>query len=277
MHTMRSVGMSLAVVLFAAVILQAQPPAVPGLAPAAPASDPVLDAHLAGWEKVMGRASNFSAKFDLTKTEPVFKKERKYSGSVLCMKPNLARLSMWSATDKNDFDAYICNGKSIFEYHWKEKTITEIPLAAGAGAGENLMLDFLGGMTAEAAKKRFQIAQHDPKDKYYVYLDIKPILPKDKEEFEFIRLALYAPGIPPPYIAYLPAMMMIKKGSGENSNQEMWTFKEENLDVKGIGPQVFQFEEPKDKGWQLRRAPINPMPAAPPGPGGVVRPNVPQR
>ena len=262
---MRS-GIALFVILASTLALQAQPPA----------ADPGLDAHLTGWQNAMGKATNFSAKFELTRTEAVFKKDRKYTGAVLCMKPKFARLSLGSTTDKNDYEAYICNGKSIFEYNWSAKKITEIPL--GAGQGENLMLDFLGGMNAAAAKNRFQIAQFNPTDKNYIYLDIKPTLPKDKQEFEHIRFALFSPNVLPPNTPYLPAQMYMLKPNGD---AEMWKFTDQTLDVKGITEKVFQYEEPKDKGWQFERAPIGPMPAGPaklqggsglPTRPGVVRP-----
>ena len=155
---MRSVGIALAVVLVAAVAIQAQPPAPPGLPPV----DPGLDAHLMAWEKVMSKATNFSAKFEQTKVEATFKKERKYTGSLLCMKPNLARMSFANIKDKNDFEAYICNGKSLFHYDWAGKTVTEIPLAQGNG--DSLMLDFMGGMKAASVKERFHLSQGEGAD-----------------------------------------------------------------------------------------------------------------
>jgi TIGR03009 family protein len=241
---MRVLGFASLLVLSAAV-LQAQPPLPPG-APPAPAADPVLDDHWNKWQQTLG----------------------KYSGSVLCMKPNLARLSVASTTDKNDFEAYICNGKSLFEYNWGTKTITEIPLAPGQG--DNLMLDFIGGMNAAAAKKRFIISQFNPADKNYIYFDIKPTLAKDKQEFEHIRFALYGPNVPAPFKPYLPAQMYMLKPNGD---AEMWKFNKQTADVPGIGAQHFQYEEPKDaKNWNKRKAgdmpPLGPTVPA----GGAVRP-----
>ena len=256
---MRSVGIALIAILAAALSIQAQSPIAPGLPPAAPvAIDPGLDGHLVGWQNTMSKATNFSAKFELTRTDALFKKDRKYAGSVLCMKPNLARFSIAHATDKNDYEAFICNGKAIFHYDWAKKKITEIPL--GAGQSDNLMLDFLGGMNAAAAKQRFQIAQFNPADKNYIYLDIKPTLPKDKQEFEHIRFALFSPNVPPPLIPYLPAQMYMVKPNGD---AEMWKFTDQQLDVNGITTKVFQYEDPKDKNWQYERAPIGPMPTGP--------------
>jgi TIGR03009 family protein len=259
---------SLAILLvLCAVSVQAQPLAAPALPPAAPASDPVLDGHLLNWQKTLSAATNFSAKFELTRTDAVFKRERKYAGSVLFMKPTLARLAIGSTTDKNDFEAYICNGKSLFEYNWSAKTITEIPLAAGQG--DNLMLDLLGGMTADAAKKRFQIKQFNPADKNYIYLDIKPTLAKDQQEFEHMRFALYAPGVPAPFRAFLPAQMFLLKPNGD---AEMWKFSDQAVNVPGITEKVFQFEQPKDKGWTMKKATLPPAGPAVAPKGGLVRP-----
>jgi TIGR03009 family protein len=260
MYIMRTAGIGLAAVLVATLAVQAQPPGgtVPGLPPP-PGADPTLDAHLAQWANLMGKANTFSAKFDLTRTAAVFKKDHQYKGSVLCMKPNLARMSIGSTADKEDYEAYICNGKSLFQYEWKAKTIMEIPLTPGAG--DSPMLDFLGGMTAAAAKKRFLITQFNPNDKTYVYFDIKPTLPKDNQEFEHIRLCLYGPNVPPPYTPYLPAQMYMLKPNGD---AEMWKFSNQTLNVQGISEKVFQYEQPKDKGWTFKKAS-----APPPLPGGT--------
>lgn len=267
---MRSVGLMLVSMFAAVALVQAQPPLPPAAPPAAPPANSALDEHLARWEAVMGRATNFSAKFDLTRTSGgALKAEHKYAGQFLCMKPNLARLSIGSTTKKNDFEAYICNGKSLYEYDWGSKKITEIPL--GPGGGDSLMLDFLQGMTAKAARQRFQIELFNPTDKNYVYFDIKPTLAKDKQEFEHIRFALYGPGVPAGFTPYLPSQMYMLKPNGDT---ELWKFTDQQIDVKGITPAVFQYEEPKEKGWQYEKVkpPSSPTGAAPPK-GGAVRPS----
>ncbi|MDB5311823.1 MAG: hypothetical protein JWO38_6025 [Gemmataceae bacterium] len=269
---MRPVGMTLAAVLLVALAAQAQPPAVappgpavPGAPPAAPPADPKLEGHLTGWEQKMSGVVNFHTKFELTRTEAIFKKDLKYDGSVLCMKPNLARLRIVNTTDKNDYEAYICNGKAIYQYEGSKKTITEFKLNAAqpAAGSDNLMLDFLSGMKAADAKRRFQISlfKEDPN---YVYLDIKPILPKDQQEFQQVRFALYGPGVKSPAIPYLPAQMWLLKPNGDT---ELWKFGDQRIDLPGVTPQVFQFEE--IKGWQLRQPqpPVGPGPAVPPGLG----------
>ena len=53
-------------------------------------------------------------------------------------------------------------------------------------------------------------------DEYYIYLDIKPMLGKDKQEFQQLRLALYGPKT---QFAYLPAQVYMVKPNGET---EQW-------------------------------------------------------
>jgi TIGR03009 family protein len=172
-----------------------------------------------------------------------------------------------STVNKNDYEAYICDGKSIYEYNGLAKTITEFRLNPGAD-GENLMLDFLSGMTADAARKRFQIALFkpntpDPKQ-LYVYLDIKPVLGKDKQEFEHARFALFGPGAPQG-LQYLPAQVFLRKPNGD---QELWSFAEQKTNVPGIDAKAFEPVRKID-GWQFRQAPVGPpMGPAPMPPGG---------
>jgi TIGR03009 family protein len=264
---MRVIGFVGVLALSAAFVHAQQPGLPPAAPPAAPTADPVLDGHLENWSKTLAKASNFSAKFDLARTESTFKKQRDYTGQVLIMKPNLARISIGSVADKGDFEAYICNGKSLFEYNWKAKSITEIPIAQGQG--DNLMVDFLGGMTAAAAKKRFHIKQFNPTDKNYVYFDIKPTLPKDQQEFEHIRFALYAPTVQAPHKPYMPAQMYMLKPSGDT---EMWVFKDQAVDVPGIAEKHFQYEAPADpKNWNFKKVTPPPAGGAIPA-GGAVRP-----
>jgi TIGR03009 family protein len=270
---MRLVGLPLTAVLLAALIASAQPPAPPGAPPAAPPVDPALDGHLRDWQKRMGDLSNFYSDFEMTRTDAVFKRKSVYTGQVLCMKPNFARLRLENKNDKADYDAYICNGKSVYEYSGREKVVTEVKLT-GPGA-DNLMLDFLGGMKADDVKRRFQITQFDPTAKYYVYLDIKPLLPKDKQEFEFVRIALFGPTVPAPYTPYLPAQVFMMKPNGDT---EDWKLSKQQTNVPGVDAGKFQYvpvREKDGKEWPLKQAQTLPAqpgpmgaPTVPPGFGG---------
>ncbi len=262
---MRPVGMTLAGAVLAATVAAAQPQPDPAAEAARQAEAAKrLDAHLLGWQTQMGGLNNFRANFEVKKTEAVFKKEQVYGGAVLCMKPTFARLRLQSETDRNDYEAYICNGKSIFAYNGLGKSITEVPLppnpAPGAPGG-NLMLDFLGGMTAQAAKQRFRIGLWK-EDAHYVYLNIEPVLGADKQEFTQVRFALYGPGLADKNLRYLPAQLRLDKPNGDF---EVWTFSKQEVNLPGVGADNFKFENVPGYSYQ-KAQPGGPAPggAAPP-------------
>lgn len=262
---MRLPGFSLAVLLIGVPVAWAQPPGAPGVPGAQPPAvqpkpaDPKLDAHLNAWEKTMGGLTNFRVDLGLKRTDAVFKKDRLYSGSVLCMKPNFARLRLDYDGDptKADYEAYICDGKSVYEYNGLQRTITEwkLPNAAAnpAGGTDNLMLDFLSGMKARDAKQRFDMELFK-EDENYVYLDIKPVQARDKTEFQQLRLALYGPRTK---FAYLPAQVYMVKPNGDT---EQWSFKNPQTNLQGVDEKLFAYV--KVPGFAERQG----QPAPPPAP-----------
>jgi TIGR03009 family protein len=256
----------------------APPAAQPAPQPAPPqvgAPNPRLDVHLAGWEAQMRGLVNFRADFTVTKKDAVFQKARDYGGSVLCAKPNFARLRLENVADKRDYEAFICNGQFLYAYSGLEQSITEfkLPPGAGAGASDNLMLDFLSGMTAKAAKERFQITLHN-EDANYVYLDIKPLSPKDRQEFEYARFALFGPNVPKPNVPYLPVAVSLVKPNGDS---ELWRFTNPQTNLPGVDQKVFEFQPVP--GFPVKKAPPpgQPMPGGQglPAGSGAVRPNRP--
>jgi TIGR03009 family protein len=293
---MRPVGFTLLAALIAAPLTWAQVPGVtpgqpipgapvgqPGAQPGAPAPDPKLDPHLKGWELKMGGLTNFAADIALTKKDSVFQKPREYDGSVLCAKPNSARLRLEALpkppppapgkpAEPVDFEAYICNGAFLYEYNGLKREVTEYKLGPNAGgAGDNLMLDFLAGFKADEAKRRFDIKVFNEDDNY-VYLDIKPRLQKDQQEFVHVRFALYGPRT---QVAYLPAQVWLQKPSGDT---ELWKFSNPRTNVPNVDQKVFDYVPVQ--GWPLKKAQV--PPAGPPGgvppkgpgvpTGGAVRP-----
>src|SRR4051794_38869007 len=91
--------------------------ALGGGTPAAPPpADPnaALAAHLAGWEAAMRQAHNFRADFTLGRKDAVFQKTRTYTGTVRCLKPNLAALRVESAANAADYEEYVCDGKAVY-------------------------------------------------------------------------------------------------------------------------------------------------------------------
>ena len=67
--------MPLAIVAFASLFLPAEV---------------VLDAHLANWEQATAKATSYTVKFELTRTAGVLPRQRKFSGTLLLMKPKLS-------------------------------------------------------------------------------------------------------------------------------------------------------------------------------------------
>lgn len=234
------------------------------------ADDPKLDAHLERWEKRMKDATNLASDVELTRSDSVLKRDAKYTGSVLCMKPNFARLRLDNVDDpkKQDYEAFICTGKSVFAYNGVAKTVTEFELPKAGPGVDNLMLDFLAGMKAKDIKERFKVTLYNA-DEHYIYLDIKPVLGKDQREFKQIRFALYGPGPKTAAVSYLPAAAHIFK---PNDDIEAWKFSNVKVDVPNVDAKLFQYVEIKD--WQLQKAPPQPIGGGA-KPGTEVRPNKP--
>ncbi len=294
---MRPAGFALAALLIAVTVATGQPPAVPGapvtpppLPPAAAPADKKLDEYLGNWEKTMSDLKNFRFVLSLKRTEVTFKQEKAYSGVVLCMKPKYAVLRLNYDGDKtgSDYEAYICDGKAVYQYAGLDKTITQWklpdPKTNPAGATDNLMLDFVSGLKKKEATERFDITLYkEDEKKLYIYLDVKPKLAKDKADFQQLRMALYGPGVPNPKWAYLPAQVYLVKPSGDT---EQWSFKEPQTNIDSLTPADFKFQKVDDKSWRYQEgkqaAPAPPgrpgqpmLPAGaglPPGPGAV-RPN----
>jgi TIGR03009 family protein len=218
--------------------VQGQPPAQP-----APVAEPEakVEACLNGWQKATAGLTNFRFALTLKRTNPTFPDTPKtYSGSVLCMKPSFARMRLGYDADKtgNEYEAFICNGKAVYEYNGLAKTITEWklpdPKTNPAGATDNLMLDFLSGMKAKDARERFDISLYKEDEKgNYIYLDVKPKLAKDKAEFQQLRMALYGSSTK---WTYLPAQVYLVKPSGDT---EQWSFKEPQTNIPGLAAKDF--------------------------------------
>jgi TIGR03009 family protein len=234
-------------------------------------------AHLQGWEKATKGAANFYTECSLKRTNLALKKETEYTGSIMCLKPNLARMRIdrkpapGAKPDPNDYTAYICTGQAVYEYDGTAKQVTEIPLRNG-GVGDNLLLEFMSGnLTAAQAVQRFAIKTLKPEDQHYIYLDIRPLTPKDKGEFESMILVLFRPTVTG--MEYLPRTVVIRKPNGQE--EEVWDFPRPAVNVKGIDKAVFQFVPPP-KDWKFQKAgqqPAGPAPA--PGQPRVARPTGP--
>lgn len=257
---MRPAGLALAALLVGAVAVRAQQPA----------ADPKLDPHLAAWEKTLTNLVNFKFALEMKKTDSL-KNEQNFTGEVLCMKPNYAVLRLNNAADKTgaDYEAVICDGKAVYQYVGLEKTVTRWPLPdpkAGGGATDNLMVDLISGMKVSDVKARFQITLYK-EDENYVYLNVLPVLAKDKQEFQQLRMALYGPKTK---FAYLPAMVYMVKPNGDI---EQWKFKEPMTNIPNLAPKDFAYQ--KIPNWTEREGQVGNAQPAPGRPGQPMPPAVP--
>lgn len=226
----------------------------------------VLDAHLANWEQATAKATSYSGKFELIRTAFPLHRQHKYSGTLLLMKPKLFRICIQNMKDREDFEAYIFDGKSLYNYDWKSKTVTELPVGVELFPGFKMklleqtpVLDLFLNLKTSEVKKRYHIKQFHGDFPNDVYLDIKPTLAKDKQEFEQLRIALHGPHVKEPLIPYMPAALWLLKPNGDT---EHWRFHDQEvnvkLDGKVLGTQHFQYEVPKGEGWKIRKMPTNP-------------------
>jgi TIGR03009 family protein len=235
----------------------AQPMGVqPGGVPVArPAVDPKLAAHLDAWEKRMKEIGNVVCDAEKVQTDNVLKRQlAKQVAKIYCLKPNYAFMRLDRAPDQpadpNDFLTYICDGKAIYQYSGRQKEMAEFKLNAAGGIQGNLLLEFISGsMSAKDATNRFNISILK-EDANYLYLDIKPTLVSDREDFETMTLVFYSPAIKPElqHLRYLPAMVKMTKN--QNKEDEVWTFKIPQINVKGLTPDTFK-KQPLPAGWRI--------------------------
>ena len=270
-----------------AAVGQAPPPAG-GAAPQPQQRqmDPQLWGHLQAWEGVMKGANNFvSEKGTKVETNELLKSHKTCEATIWCLKPNMARMRLdrlpppGQPADPSDFNTYICNGRSVFEYEGLTRTMTEYPLGPNGGIGDNLLLEFMSGsITARQAAERFGIEWVNQNDPTYLILELTPLEKKDQAEFEKMTLVLVRPGLAPPLntLAYLPRMAKLMKET--NNKSETWDFPAPMLNAakaggKPISPADFQKVEP-GKDWRVKKNAPQP-PAMPPAGPRVARPGRP--
>ena len=278
------------------------PPVVVAQAPAphepSPrASNPAVEALLAEWERKMADVRNLRMEITLKRTDPVFRKGTNYSGSLLWMRPSFATLRLDNMDDPTrvDYEAYICDGKSIFAYNGRQKTINEIKLPPNVPQADepltrDLLLQQLPSLLTDDPKvneARAQDLLHRwlsslltdqvmyqaliamkakdvperfditlfKTDEHYIYLDIKPRSDADKRQFQHIRLALYGPGPATDKYAYLPAQVYVLKPGGDT---EVWKFTNPKVNLPSVNEENFAFVP--IKGWDLKKppAPVQP-------------------
>ncbi len=220
-------------------------------------ADPALDFILTRFAEKTARVNSVRAEVSLKQTEAALKREYEYVGVMLCMKPNYAVLCLDNVADeaKIDYAAFICDGKSVYAYSGKDKTITVTKLPEGGlWTDTNPIFSVLAGMKPADATVRFDIAVFKT-DEHYVHLDIKPKTEADRRVFQSIRLALHVYSPRTEKIAFMPAKLHILAPNGDT---ETWTFKNHQADLPGIDEKAFRFVP--IKGWKVENLPQLPKP-----------------
>lgn len=276
---MHRAGLTLSALLFVSpwVVAQAPPiggspqpqnpvpggglPMPPAAAAAPTAVAPELKRHLLAWEEKQKFVGNLHTQCEMVRKDLVFRKEKAYSGVIMCMKPNLAWLKIQAKNDPNDYVAYISNGKSVFEYDASKKSVTEhiIPRATPNSVGDNLLIEFMSGsMTADEVIRRFDL-KLVKEEEYYVHILAKPRFQKDMQEFESLLLVLYSPKAKG--MEYLPAVVVMRNNNGQS--EEQWTFTKPTANAQNLTTAHFQYVKPPE-GWEVKAAPQAGLPPVDP-------------
>lgn len=253
-------------------------PAGPGANPAAPAAQQVqapfqlnpneqreLEQVLAFWEKSSQKVARFESpvtrrKYDNQFGRPEDKLVSQDEGKVWFEAPDKAAFKI----EKGPAEHWICTGKSIFVYDFKQKVINEFPLPPemqGKGITEG-PLPFIFGAKADQLKRRYYLRAKISPDKTEVLLEAHPRFFEDSRNFRMaeVILKLNQAGD-----ALLPHAVQIH----EPNPSRRTTFVFEEAAVNG-GRGILKFLDnpfsPNRPGldWRMEVVQDNPQPAPPP-------------
>jgi TIGR03009 family protein len=259
---MRHLGPTLAALLLAVSPLAAQtgPAPPPPKTDRVPLSDPQLDAMLKAWERKMTSIERLSVDCSLIEKDGLRGKEQVFKGSAKFLKPNMAILDLANfEKPKEDKLLYVSNGNKLYEYQYKNKVVRIHDLPKGGGISDDTFLAFLFGMKAEDARDRYTLrAEEKPKAKDFIYLNVLPKTPADKQEFTVAQLVFYHPEVGTSYpkfadLALLPKRLWFKSPNGD---QATWTFDEANLNPRLEKSDFVPSSPPKE--WRIENADATP-------------------
>jgi TIGR03009 family protein len=262
---MRPLSATLAALLLAVSPLAAQtaPAPPPPKNERVPLPDPELTDMLKAWERKMTGIERLKVKCSRVEVESIRGKTIQFDGSAWFLKPNMAKLDLTKVEDpkdsrdtpQSDRELYISNGNKLYEFQYKNKLVRVHELPKDGGVSDDTFLAFLFGMKAEQARQRYTMsAEVKPNANDYIYLNVLPKKPADKQEFSEAQLVFYHPNIGtfgPKWadLALLPARLWFKNPNG---NQVIWTFSEANLSPKLEKSDFVPPNLPKD--WRIEKA-----------------------
>ena len=127
-----------------------------------PAERARVDALLARWERQAAGARTIVARFSRVDRSPDWKTETRYSGRVVLMSPNRARLELTRAgrRDGKGFDErVICTGREVYRY---AAATRQVFIAAVDPTRRDLVdagpVSLLFGLKAEEVKRRYRLS-----------------------------------------------------------------------------------------------------------------------
>jgi TIGR03009 family protein len=159
---------------------------------------------------------------------------------------NMATLDMRPAETPNvQAEKFICTGTHLYSFHPELKEIKEYKLPEpkpGQVAQDNVMT-FLFGMKASDAQRRYKL-QLAKEDNFYYYLDVTPLMPADKADFQFARIVLNKD-------SFLPRQLWFQQPNGKEVTWDIPAIK------AGVQVNPADFAPPKpEKDWKVTKQEI---------------------
>jgi TIGR03009 family protein len=257
---MRLYGPSLAVSLLTALAAGAQQTAPPPPPPAAAPNK--LDEYLRRWEQEMGKIETLAAQLNRIDKDKTFERTTKLTGYAQYMKvgkgataQNLALLEMRPEGKTEMAEKVICTGTYLYSFlpAQKEIKVYDITPQPGQVADSNF-LSFLLGMKADEAQRRYDL-KLAKEDQFYIYVDIAPRLPNDKNEFQRARIVLNKD-------SFLPRQLWFES---PNNSEVTWDIPRVQT---GVAIKREVFDKPQTpQGWKMVPVPRQDLPPR------VARPN----
>lgn len=165
-----------------------------------PADEAQLDRMLQYWEQSSAKVKTFSCKFRRWHYDPEFRPPKPGEpdqpvstdlGELKYAKPDCGALKIEGDRPEH----WICDGKSIFQYEYDKKQLTERPLPPDmqGEAVRNGPIPFLFGAKADEIKRRYFVRMVTPADvKDQVWLEAFPRYQQDAANFFRVELILSA-------------------------------------------------------------------------------------
>jgi TIGR03009 family protein len=234
-------------------------PSVFGQQPTAGAPAPgadKLDEALLKWERAMSGVTSLQAQIARTTVDKIYQTTEVFEGTAKYLRAgttNLASLEMFKRGRREVFEKWVCSGTVVYEYAPQSKVIRvhDLPKPPPGQVADDSFLSFLFGMKAAEARRRYQLTwvQAPSADKWYWYIDIRPIQAADKADFSRARLVLNA-------TTFLPRQLWFEQPNG---NEITWDFPQMQTGV-ALNQREFG-QPPTPAGWQMVRAPAPSPPA----------------